>query len=760
MFRSYLIVFTLILFLACQSDKIEFNTDVRPILNENCMSCHGGVRQQGDLSFLFEEDALKEGKSGKKAIVPGNASASEMIKRIKHEDAELRMPLDGAMLSEAEISTLTSWINDGAQWDDHWAYIAPEDDMEVPNISDTWSETNIDKFVKVKLDKEGLGPSKAADKSTIIRRLSFDLTGLPPEQEEALAFISSHEDNSYEAAVDKFLASPHFGERWAAVWLDLARYADSQGYQKDHIRKTIWRYRDYVINAFNEDLPFDQFTIEQLAGDLLENPTEDQLLATAFHRNTMTNDEGGTDDEEYRVSAVLDRLNTTFEVWQATTISCVQCHSHPYDPIKHKEYYQLYAFFNNTTDTDKTSDVPKKLLYSPHQTNHRIALNEAVKEMSARGDTVSRSYKEKLKEFMAVKPGYVPVLEELMPDSTRQSFVFERGNWLVPGEEVQPKTPGFLSDFDTAYSEDRLGLAKWLVDGKNPLTARVIVNRFWEQIFGIGLVETVEDLGTQGIAPDNQPLLDYLANQFVNEHDWSVKSLLKEIVMSKTYRQSSHVNPDLLNADPYNKFLARGPRFRLSAEAIRDQALAVSGLMNKEMYGPSVMPYQPDGVWNVIRHVAKWEQDTTGQQYRRGLYTFWRRVSPYPSMMTFDAPSREFCVSRRIRTNTPLQALVTLNDPVYVEASENLALLASEAYNDNPIAQIKYMYLRALFRSPAEEEMNSLITFYESTLDEMKHTQEPQAVLMSNRMDRTIQNKAMAQVANVILNLDEFLMKS
>jgi len=724
------------------------------------MTCHGGVRQQGDLSFLFKDDALKNAKSGKKAIVPGDAPSSELIKRITHEDVELRMPLDAPPLSQEEINILESWINQGAEWEDHWSYIPPAIEVKIPEASGDREMTNIDKFVKVKLDKVGLSSSMDAEKSTIIRRLSFDVIGLPPTVEQAKSFILNDEEDVYEELIDELLASPHYGERWASVWLDLARYADSQGYQKDHIRKTIWRFRDYVIKAFNDDMPFDQFTIEQLAGDLLSDPTDDQLLATAFHRNTMTNDEGGTDDEEYRVSAVLDRLNTTFEVWQATTIACVQCHSHPYDPIKHEEYYNLYAYFNNTTDTDKTSDVPKKMLYSPAQSNSRSVLDKSLNNLAIANDTVSELYKSKLKEYLSIEPGFVPVMQELSSDSSRKSFVFERGNWLVHGDEVEPKTPGFLSDYDSSYSNDRLGLAKWLVDGKNPLTARVIVNRFWEQIFGIGLVETVEDLGTQCIAPDNQPLLDYLARQLVHEYDWSIKSLLKEIFMSKTYRQSSNVNKDLLEADPYNKFLARGPRFRLSAEAIRDQALEVSGLMNKEMYGPSVMPYQPDGVWNVIRHVAKWEQDTTGQQYRRGLYTFWRRVSPYPSMMTFDVPSREFCVSRRIRTNTPLQALVTLNDPVYIEASEHLALLSREAHPSDITAQVDFMYQRALFKSPDKVEMDNLLSFYESTLAELNRTEEARAVLINSHASGAHQHKAMSQVANVILNLDEFLMKS
>jgi hypothetical protein len=707
-------------------EKIDFNADVRPILNKNCLACHGGVKQQSGLSFLFIEEAFKPAKSGARAIVPGRPGSSELMHRIKSEDPDLVMPPDRDRLSQEEVDVLQKWIKQGAKYDKHWAYKQP--------ISQ--EEWNIDTLVGQKLKEEGLSFSKQADRATLLRRVSFDLRGLPPTLEETEAYLSDQSNDAYEKMVDRFLASEHFGERWAAMWLDLARYADSKGYQKDHLRKDIWRYRDWVIKAFNDDMPFDQFTIEQLAGDLLSDPSDNQILATAFHRNTMTNDEGGTDDEEYRVAAIIDRLNTTFEVWQGTTMACVQCHSHPYDPIKHKDYYNAYAFFNNTSDADLPSDAPKKVLFSPAQKIEREKLERKLEEIS---DTLSAEYQSIMAEYIEIQPGEVAVMEELPDTSSRITRVFERGNWLSHGDTVQPKTPEFLPPSD--YAPDRLGFAQWLVDGKNPLTSRVIVNRFWEQIFGNGIVYTLEDFGTQGIKPSHPDLLDYLAVSFENKHQWSVKGLLREIVLSRTYQQSSVVNEELLEKDPYNYLLARGPRHRLTAENIRDQALAISGLLNPQVYGKSVKPYQPEGVWNVIRHVDRWETAKDGDQHRRGIYTFWRRVSPYPSMITFDVPSRELCVSRRIRTNTPLQALVTMNDPVFVEAAEALAERMIKEGGEDDLEQIKYGYQLAMMKEPDETRMNALIDLYEASEELGK-------------------SGAMALVANVILNLDEVIMKS
>jgi hypothetical protein len=514
-----------------------------------------------------------------------------------------------------------------------------------------------------------------------------------------------------------------------------------------------------VIDAFNQDMPFDRFTVEQLAGDLLHDPSDNQILATAFHRNTMNNDEGGTDDEEFRVAAVLDRVNTTFEVWQGTTLGCVQCHTHPYDPIKHQEYYQVYAYFNNTQDSDKTSDEPNTKLLSIPQKKLKDQYGLRVEQLKANDDTISSDYLKTVRQYLSIQPVKVPIIKELPADSSRTSHVFVRGNWLVHGKEVLPKVPQALNKSLSTNPENRLELAEWLVDAENPLTARVMVNRFWEQLFGLGLVETLEDFGSQGSPPTHPALLDWLAVQFMHKHQWSVKSLLKQIVMSATYRQSSVVSPELLQLDPYNKLLARGPRVRLSAEQIRDQALAVSGLLNNRVYGPSVMPPQPEGVWNVIRHVGGWETSKHSEdQNRRALYTFWRRVSPYPSMISFDATSREFCVSRRIRTNTPLQAFVTLNDPVFFNAAKSLAGNMQLAADDLK-GQIEFGFRQAFHRTPTTQELLTMKSLFERSL-KLYQEQPNEMVAITGNIDvHTPEMAALINLATVILNLDEMITK-
>lgn len=762
-YRVFILAFsTVVVYISSCSEnggRIDFNTQVRPILNKNCMSCHGGVRQNGGLSFLFPEMAVDTLDSGNFAIVPGSVRKSALIDRINHQDPELRMPPEGPGLTLDEITTLTDWIKQGAEWDDHWAYLPPDPDIQVPPVRDEIIENPIDNFVIDRLTKEDLKPTIKANKTTLLRRVSFDLIGLPPPGDLAEDFLADNSAGAFEKLVDKLLLSPHYGERWAAFWLDLARYADSQGYQKDKLRPTMWLYRDWVINAFNQDMPFDQFTIEQMAGDLLTNPTDDQLLATAFHRNTMNNDEGGTDDEEFRVAAVLDRVNTTFEVWQGSTMSCVQCHTHPYDPIKHEEYYAVYAYFNNTMDADKTSDEPNASLLSTPQKDIKEKYRQQIQSLKAKVDTVNSSYKSAVEKYLAIKPQKVPVMKEMPADSSRKSYVFVRGNWLVHGDEIQPSVPEALNQSDSGNPSNRLELAQWLVDVKNPLTARVMVNRLWEQMFGRGLVETLEDFGSQGSRPTYPGLLDWLAIQFMHQHQWKIKPLLKQIVLSDTYQQSSVVSTGLQELDPYNRLLARGPRVRLSAEQIRDQALMVSGLLNQRVYGPSVMPPQPEGVWNVIRHVERWETAKDPEnQNRRGLYTFWRRVSPYPSMMTFDATSREFCVSRRIRTNTPLQAFVTLNDPVFFNATK---VLAERMHNvsDNLEEQIEYGFKQTLYRKPTVSEMESLKSLFTKTLK--VYQQQPQQVtdITGGIGIKTPEMAATINLAAVILNLDETITK-
>jgi len=885
------------------SEEVDFNAEVRPIINKKCITCHGGVKRSGGFSLLFRTDALSENESGKLAIVPGDPHTSEMIRRITISDPEddERMPPEGDPLSEEEIAILTSWIDQGAQWEDHWAYVKPEP-VDVPETETSWGDNEIDNFVLERLEQENIQPASEADQATLLRRVSLDLTGLPPTQDDLKQFLNDNSSEAYEKAVDRLLESLRFGERWAALWMDLARYADSKGYEKDD-RRSIWQYRDWLIKSFNEDKPFNEFTIEQLAGDLLPDPTDEHLVATAFHRNTMNNDEGGTDDEEFRVAAVIDRVNTTWDVWQATTMACVQCHSHPYDPIRHEEYFKFFAFLNNTADVDVPSESPNLSTFQEEEDRQKLEnlKNWVIRHTSSADDKLKRAQKfvnlvritePKIhpavfdtvingslldSKYLSVESGgyarlpNIPLkgesqllisysaqhsqgnveirldslngekvanwnvkanrggwrfnatnipfkaaegkhdlyfifksprknesiatiewllLHEPLPgqgephyEQQQQAFlnlinntdvvrtpitvdrperfqrtthVFERGNWLVPGAEVTAGVPQAWPALPEGAANNRLGMAQWLVSEENPLTARVMVNRLWSELFGIGIVETIEDFGTQGARPTHPELLDWLALQFINEHNWSIKSALKQMVMSATYRQASEVTPELLAADPRNRLLARGPRVRLTAEQIRDQTLAVSGLLSEKMYGPSVMPLQPDGVWQIVYSGLEWKTSEGEDQHRRALYTYWRRTSPYPSMIAFDGPSREFCVTRRIDTNTPLQALVTLNDPVFVEAAQSLAKQMQQA-GEAPADQLRFGYEQAIINPIEPKKLEQLNTLYAEAQQYYQKNPE-EVVKMAGEEDAEL--AALAVVANAILNLDEFVTKA
>ncbi|MEL7159367.1 MAG: PSD1 and planctomycete cytochrome C domain-containing protein [Bacteroidota bacterium] len=743
--KTPILFFVALLFLGgcTHQEPVSFAADIRPILKRKCMSCHGGVRQQGGLSFLFEEDLYGETRSGKTAVVPGDPLGSEMYQRVISDRAQLVMPPEGDPLSAEEAETIRRWIEQGAQWEEHWAYVLPAR-PQVPGKDR--AKHPVDAFVQAKLTGLGLEPAERADPNTLLRRVYLDLIGLPPTPEATRAFAADPSEEAYLTVVDSLLASPHFGERWASFWLDLARYADSQGYQKDHLRRTMYLYRDWVIEAFNRDMPVDSFTLRQLAGDLFPEPTEQDLLATAFHRNTMTNDEGGTDDEEYRVKAVLDRTNVTMEVWQGSTFSCVQCHSHPYDPVRHEEYYTVKGYFNNTADRDLTSDVPKLPLRSQALIRKISGLREQLTQ-----DTLSVERADKLRAMIdRLESQQVPVLQELSPKDSRVNRLFVRGNWLMEADTLTPRPPMTYDKTGKQFTPTRLGLAQWLVDPGNPLTGRVLVNRVWEQLFGRGIVKTLEDFGVQGEEPTHPEMLDWLALHFTEDQDWSLKSLLRTIVTSATYQQDSRLPPAAREADPENRWLARGPRFRLSAEQVRDQALVVGGLLNPEVYGPSVMPHQPDGVWNVIRQVARWRKSPGELAHRRALYTFYRRVSPYPTMLLFDAPSRENCVSRRIRTNTPLQAMVTLNDPVFVEAAAALADKATTVAPERVEDQISYAYERATAHPPDTFSRQRLLTLYEENLADYRES--PVDSLPPERA-------ALETVCRALLNLDEVLVK-
>ncbi|HEX6227255.1 MAG TPA: DUF1553 domain-containing protein [Chryseolinea sp.] len=886
-------------FTGCNDAKIDFSAQVKPILNKRCISCHGGVKRNAEFSLLFRKEALDTAESGKLAIVPGDPGHSELIRRINSQDPEVRMPYKEEPLTKEEIDILTQWIKEGAEWGDHWAYLPPKSPEIGGNKiqsgffehSDGEKRNEIDYFVRKKLEEEKLSPAQPADKATLLRRAYLDIIGLPPTKQQAQKFLKDERPDAYERMVDELLASTKYGEKWASWWLDMARYSDTKGYEKDEGRN-IWRYRDWVIRAFNSDMPFDQFTREQLAGDLLPDPSDDQLIATAFHRNTMNNDEGGTDDEEFRVAALIDRVNTTWEIWQSTTLGCVQCHTHPYDPFVHEEYYESMAFFNNTRDEDTPGEHPTLRLYEVddqeklqsiktwalaqggkekakkvndflrtlepkyHPHDFDLFVDGALKDNkwlsiqsggSARikninldgksnilfnywtgrsggsfeirldrldGDIVGRGSLPKINQaalyplkpvsgrhdlffvfrnpsivsddevcniewlaFLdilpagatsdAIKTSFLdlvnaevettPIMVENTTDQFRITQVFDRGNWMMKGEPVKPDVPEALNTFPKDQPLNRLGFANWLFSPDNPLTARATVNRFWEQLFGVGIVETLEDFGTQGASPTHQDLLDWLSLRFMNEYRWSMKQLIKAIVMSETYRQDSHITDELKEKDPSNRLLARGPRVRLSAEQVRDQALAVSGLLSAKMYGKSVMPYQPPGVWNSVYSSERWEESPGEDSYRRSVYTYAKRTSGYPAMMMFDASAREVCVSRRIRTNTPLQALVTLNDSSFVVASRNFAAQMMKE-GKTPAEQINAGYKRLLIRDMPQKKLDVLYALFQKALKTYGQDKDARVKFTADESGSP-QFAAMTVVANAMLNLDEVLTK-
>ncbi len=930
------------------ADKVSYNRDIRPILTKHCTACHGGVKEAGGVSFIYRDKALGIGKSGQHPVVPGNPAASEMLLRIKSTDPDEVMPKPkhGPPLNASQIALIERWIAEGAEWQNHWAFVAPVE-TPAPVVSDpAWPSAMLDHYVLARLDQEKLKPAPEATPAEWLRRVSFDLTGVPPTPEELAAFVADHATDAKAArgrAVDRLLASPRYGERWAAVWLDLARYSDTYGFEKDPARN-IWPFRDWVIQAFNRDLPFDQFTIEQLAGDLLPNATADQRLATAFHRNTQNNTEGGTDDEEFRVAAVIDRTNTTWTTWQATTFGCTQCHSHPYDPIAHDEYYKFAAFYNNTEDCDLDDDFPTlriandpakrdeasaltsklaqvreqlnepgralalattdwqpfvpdafapshgKLAADPDGTirstgtlpvgcTHKVsgpagpftalrlrilpdndepkkwpergALASAIqlnlidgagtatpvkfKELfadhlagpddpigairgggggaggypklygprwfvlvpeqavapapgsrfeivikqdgSATGNQATplrrfaldlttaagwaaivdapervaawQSHAELAQQLAAIPATPVPVLIERPAAGLRETRVFGRGNRLAKENVVTPGLPAVFTP--PSATPTRLEMARWLVSKENPLTARVLVNRLWSELFGIGMVETTEDFGTSGAPPSHPELLDYLALSLQHQHHWSIKALLRDLTLSATYRQSARVTPELATRDPHNRLLAHGPRTRLSAEMVRDQALAAAGLLSPKMAGPPVFPPQPAGVWNSVYSGAAWKESQGEDRFRRGIYTYSKRTSGFPGFLTFDAPSRDLCCARRIATNTPLQALVTLNDPAHIEAAEGLAKRMTE-HAPELRAQLAFGILLATQQTATPAMLDELAALHAAATADYEKAPAEAAELAP-----TPSAAALVITANTMLNLDSAL---
>ena len=1002
---------------------IDFNRDIRPILSENCFHCHGpdANTRDADLRLDVEDDAKRD-LGGYFAIKAGDAENSEVWLRVDHEDPSELMPPPKSkrVLTTEQKDLLKRWIESGAAYEEHWAYVPPVRPEEFGESAGS----PIDHFVKARLDEEGLAFSPEADRRTLLRRVSLDLIGLPPTQEEVADFLADESDDAWETVVDRLLQSDRFGEHWARPWLDLARYADSNGFQADQLRDS-WAYRDWVIDALNANQPFDQFTIEQLAGDLLPNATLDQKIATGFHRTVTCNVEAGVHPEENRTNQVVDRVNTTGTVWLGTTLECAQCHDHKYDPFSMKDYYQIFAYFNNTplevrnpsgkgvsfdfygpkmdlplepeeaetrealqqelaslkTERETaeaasgkartkweadllasagqapkwrvlddiefsgsagegcqplddgsllvTGEVPNETSYTlrtrtdlqgirairlemlTHEslpangpargngnrpnaivTEARLAAAETgiagaakatpVALHSARasfsqtnwdvsgaidgdpktgwainpkfgedhwaifetektigdgsGETeltltldqnygggrvigrlrvsvtdsdpsaedidpailtilrkpeAKRSAKDKtaldelwaktdpeLKRLDRRIAGVNKKLKEIEPPSTlvmvemdeaRETYIMDRGNYLSPKDKVEPGTPAILPAIDPDLPRNRLGFARWLVDEKNPLVARVTVNRWWSRIFGHGIVRTLEDFGTQSEPPTHPELLDWLAVEFM-ESGWDMKHLLKQIVMSETYRQDSRLTPQLAQADPENRLYARGPRFRLSAETIRDNALAVSGLLSTKMHGPPIMPYQPPNIWRQVgRNEPKWQEAENEDRWRRGVYIVWRRAAPYPSFVNFDGTDRSACVVDRARTNTPLQALTLLNDPAYVEKALALAdRVLSETPEAKTADRIDRAFERVLARPARESEKATLTALIDRRLSlYQENPKEAQAVIDGAKgyyqPQAKVTNAELAAwffVANTLLNLDETVTKS
>lgn len=939
--------------LAHTAETVEFNRDIRPILADKCFHCHGpdAASRKADLR-------LDQEMAARTVISPGDVAASELIARVTHADAAQRMPPSESEpgLQKDEIALLTRWVEQGAKWEQHWAFVPPST-PGLPQVkAQSWVKNSIDRFVLAKLEAAGLQPSPRATKSALIRRVTFDLTGLPPTSAEINAYMEDASPQAFERVVDRLLRSRHYGERMASVWLDAARYADSHGYSLDR-RRVMWPWRDWVIAAYNQNMAFDQFAIEQIAGDLLPEATISQQVATGFNRNHPIQSEGGVINEEYRVETVVDRVETTGAVFLGLTLGCGRCHDHKYEPISQREFYEFYAFFNNVPETahvgNRDNEADKPLVTAPsvlhdlqlqqlealiskaaadvqaEQTGTPLkpvevvwiddALPERAKpfgngggpqeflfvsgddhpvhngKRSSQRTSVGRGqhgFQDAMpleigagaklfthvyldpqnppKQIMlqwhgpggwehraywgenqipwgvdqsasrrpmgplpkvgqwvrlevdadavGLKPGTkidgwaftqfdgsvhwdtagvmtvpqspavrrlsaleveremllkqkptVMVMAEMNP--RRKTFVLTRGQYDRPSKvEVTPEIPQVLGKLSRPTPDginDRLTLARWLVSPENPLTARVTVNRFWQMFFGVGLVETPEDFGAQGAQPSHPQLLDWLATEFVKT-GWDVKAMQKQIVMSATYQQSSKMTPQGLERDPKNRLLARGARFRLSAEMIRDNALAISGLLVDRIGGPSVRPYQPVGLWDdvVYGNVPRFQQDHGDKLYRRSLYTYWKRSVPPPNLQMLDAPSREACVLQRSRTNTPLAALVLMNDPTFVEAARKLAERSLTIAGSEDDARLAFMFRQATSRLPTTAELSLMEETLQRTRQRYREDPGTARKLMQvgeSSFDQQldlVEGAAFAAVANALLSLDETITKN
>ena len=800
------------------AEKVRFNRDVRPILSGNCFYCHGPDEKKREAHRRLDtrEGALAE-NDGVRAVVPGQPDASELLARVLSHDKDELMPPPKSKkppLTTAQIATLRQWIAEGAEYEGHWAFL-PLSAAPPPAVKgQTWVKNGIDNFILAKLESENIAPSPETDRATLLRRVSLDLTGLLPSPEEVRAFTEDRAPDAYERTVERLLASPHYGERWGRHWLDQARYGDSNGYAIDSAR-AMWPWRDWVIKALNDDVPFDRFTIEQLAGDLLPEPTKMQVIATGFHRNTLLNEEGGSKPEQFRVEAVIDRTNTTGAVWLGLTVGCAQCHTHKFDPITQREFYQMTAFFNSGEDVNskgatvevargeifgqpvaptsrevETVKSPKHRLTQEEWERAELAKIEALPleqqptdaytmalklaaavRIDEQKKLVKAAFEKAVPKEKAEKPHPVDgevvdlmVMQDLA--KPRPTFLLQRGDYTRPDEKAGPLPPGVIAAVNAAFQkppgefQNRLDLARWLVSADHPLTPRVTMNRVWMRYFGRGLVETDEDFGAQGAAPTHPELLDWLGREFIRR-GWSMKAMHRLIVTSATYRQASKARPDLVEKDQRNLWLARQERVRVEAEIVRDAALSASGMLVETIGGPSVHPPQPEGVYSFTQTGKKWTADTGPNRFRRALYTMYYRSAPYPLFGTFDAPDFQTVCTRRPRSDTPLQALTVANDPAFTELAQGLAArVLREVPGGDADARIRRAFALCLCREPSAKEFAILRAYYAAQLADFTADPDAAKKLLSPALAQTptpAETAALIAVARTLFNTDNFI---
>ena len=769
------------------ADPVDFNRDVRPIFASTCLQCHGPDKntRQAELRFDTPENVSAD-RAGHRIIDRDYPEKSELLLRVASNDPDVRMPPPDSSfdrLSEQQVDVLRRWIEQGAAWARHWAFVPPER-PDLPAISDpTWPNNGIDHFILARLDREGLKPSASADRTTLIRRVTLALIGLSPTIEEVDSFLADTSPDAYEKVVNRLLNSPRYGEHMAWDWLDAARYSDSSGYQADWERYQ-WPWRDWVVDAYNANMPFDQFTIEQLAGDMLPSATLAQKIATGFNRNHRINDEGGSLDAEFEVEYVVDRVDTTATVWLGLSAGCARCHDHKYDPISQQEFYQLYAFFNNVPEKgiDGRQGAAKPFIEIPNQPavakldecQARLKEQEVLlKELEREGESTEKEQvrrqieqlKQEIKWLKRHGKGMAMVMLE--QPNRRPTYLLIRGDYQQPdtSEVLSPALPKFLGELPNDAPRDRLALARWVMSRKNPLTARVTVNKLWQHHFGTGIVRTSEDFGTRGERPSHPRLLDWLATEF-ERLNWDLKAMHQLIVTSATFRQSNVIDARVTR-DPKNRLLARGSRVRLTGAAIRDQALFASGLISGTMGGPSVKPYQPAGLWGEVSFgtgkttIDFYEQDHGEKLYRRSLYTFWKRTVAPPLLSIFDGGGREACRVRSETTNTPMQALNLQNDVTFVEAARHLARRMMTEGGEDPAERIAYGWRLLVGRAPAEDELAVMRAAVDRYLSSYRADEQEAARLLSNGespRDETLpvdEQAAFTMVAKTILNLDE-----